>query len=53
MKNILKRLRALFRFAPRPDPLELIVRVFALDPDRRAESHQPKEPRSDKRENPE
>jgi hypothetical protein len=37
MKNILKRLRAFYKFARRPDPLELIVEAFARDPFRRAE----------------
>jgi hypothetical protein len=35
MKKICSRLLALLRFAPRPDPLDLIVRLFALDPFRR------------------
>jgi hypothetical protein len=48
MKNLLKRLRALLRLPPRPDPLELIVQAFALDPFRRPESRNPNESRIDK-----
>jgi hypothetical protein len=38
MKKIMQSLRRLFRAAPRPDPLELIVQAFALDPFRRRRS---------------
>jgi hypothetical protein len=48
MKKIFSRLRALLRFAPRPDPLELIVRAFEADPFRRAENNELREPSHDK-----
>jgi hypothetical protein len=49
MRKILQSWRRLFRAAPRPDPLELIVEAFARDPFR-GTKHPSKESRSGKAE---